>query len=73
MNDPSPERRPRRRRRPRTVECPLCHETVVFCWQCRCGFHMCQACMNENLWGVTCNHITWHCPDCGKTNGFGNQ
>ncbi len=29
--------------------------------------------MNENLWGVTCNNITWHCPDCGKSNGFGNQ
>ena len=31
---------------------------------------MCQDCTDENLWGITCNHITWTCPDCGETNGF---
>jgi len=29
--------------------------------------------MDENLWGLTCNNITWHCPDCGDWNNFGNQ
>jgi hypothetical protein len=29
--------------------------------------------MHENLWGMTCNNITWQCPDCGDQNGFGNQ
>jgi hypothetical protein len=45
----------------------------MFCWQCRCGFSICQNCMNQNLWGMTCNGITWLCPDCGDQNGFGNQ
>ena len=45
----------------------------MFCWQCRCGFSMCQACMYENQWGMTCNGITWECPDCGGQNGYGNQ
>lgn len=31
---------------------------------------MCQTCMDENLWGVTCNNITWVCPDCGEPNGY---
>ena len=26
---------------------------------------MCQSCMYENQWGMTCNGITWECPDCG--------
>jgi hypothetical protein len=29
--------------------------------------------MDENLWGMSCNGITWQCPDCGNQNGFGNQ
>jgi hypothetical protein len=29
--------------------------------------------MLENLWGLSCNGITWQCPDCGQQNGFGNQ
>jgi hypothetical protein len=29
--------------------------------------------MLENFWGVSCNGITWQCPDCGQQNGFGNQ
>jgi len=54
-------------------KCCCCNKTVMFCWMCRCGFSICQNCMNENLWGMTCNAITWQCPDCGKYNGFGNQ
>jgi len=34
---------------------------------------ICQDCMNENVWGMSCNGITWQCPDCGGQNGFGNQ
>jgi hypothetical protein len=29
--------------------------------------------MAENVWGMSCNGITWQCPDCGQQNGFGNQ
>jgi hypothetical protein len=29
--------------------------------------------MDENLWGMTCNNITWVCPDCGEIRSFGNQ
>jgi hypothetical protein len=29
--------------------------------------------MNENFWGLSCNGITWVCPDCGAQNGLGNQ
>jgi hypothetical protein len=29
--------------------------------------------MHANLWGMSCNGITWECPDCGGQNGFGNQ
>jgi hypothetical protein len=45
----------------------------MFCWRCRCGFAICQACMHENAWGMTCNGITWTCPDCGDQNEYGNQ
>jgi hypothetical protein len=29
--------------------------------------------MHENAWGMTCNGITWTCPDCGDQNEYGNQ
>jgi hypothetical protein len=54
-------------------ECHCCRQTFMFCWRCRCGFAICQACMHENAWGMTCNGITWTCPDCGDQNGYGNQ
>ena len=50
--------------------CDCCRGTFPFCWRCRCGF---KTCMLENLWGMSCNGITWECPDCGGQNGFGNQ
>jgi hypothetical protein len=68
--------RPGRRRRRRTKgpkTCHCCGQTFLFCWTCRCGFAICQACMHENVWGMSCNMITWQCPDCGGLNGFGNQ
>jgi hypothetical protein len=57
----------------RAEACHCCGAATPFSWSCRCGFHICQACMAENLWGMTCNGITWQCPDCSRQNGFGNQ
>jgi len=62
-----------RRRRQRQHNCSLCGGGQDFCWRCRCGFAICQECMEENFWGMSCNGITWQCPDCGGYNGFGNQ
>jgi len=62
------------RQRRKTRQCHCCRAEVMFCWRCRhCGFSICQTCMYENEWGMTCNGITWQCPDCGDQNGFGNQ
>ncbi len=64
----------KRRRRKKEHVCVCCGQTFRFCWTCRaCGFAICQECMNENTWGMTCNNITWECPDCGEWNGYGNQ
>ena len=65
--------RRKRRRRKRQRICHGCGGEFMFCWQGRCGFAICQACMYENQWGMTCNGITWDCPDCGQQNGYGNQ
>ncbi|MBR9985444.1 MAG: hypothetical protein KFF68_05995 [Desulfosarcina sp.] len=74
MNDTeSLEARRSRRRQKGPKTCHCCSKTVPFCWSCRCGFLICQACMHENIWGMSCNGITWQCPDCGGQNGFGNQ
>nr|WP_231713915.1 hypothetical protein [Desulfosarcina ovata] len=64
-------RRQRRLKQPKICHC--CGKEFPFCWTCRCGFMMCQECMYENVWGLSCNGITWQCPDCGGLNGFGNQ
>ncbi|HMB30853.1 MAG TPA: hypothetical protein VKN82_03425 [Desulfohalobiaceae bacterium] len=53
--------------------CHCCGRECLFCWRCRCGFKICQECMQENSWAMTCNGITWVCPDCGELNGYGNQ
>ena len=66
-------KRREKRRRKRVKVCHCCGGEFMFCWQCRCGFAICQACMYENQWGMTCNGITWYCPDCGQQNGYGNQ
>ena len=63
----------KKRRRLKDQGCVCCKMTFPFCWTCRCGFSICQNCMLENMWGMTCNAITWTCPDCGGQNGFGNQ
>ncbi|MCP4687924.1 MAG: hypothetical protein GY859_07725, partial [Desulfobacterales bacterium] len=60
-------RRKRKKRRGAAgwEECHCCGSKAPFCWTCRCGFHICQVCMDENVWGMSCNGITWECPDCG--------
>lgn len=63
----------RRRTSGKDRQCHCCRAQAPFCWSCPCGFAICQACMQENLWGLTCNNILWECPDCGRWNGFGNQ
>jgi len=62
-----------KRRMARDKGCHCCGKKTLFCWNCKCGFNICQDCMQENLWWITCNGITWQCPDCGGQNGFGNQ
>lgn len=57
----------------KAAPCYCCGVKGGFCWRCRCGFSICQDCMTENFWGMSCNGITWDCPDCGAMNGFGNQ
>ncbi|MBW2370280.1 MAG: hypothetical protein JRH15_20610 [Deltaproteobacteria bacterium] len=69
----SPSAYRRRRRKSKSWICHCCNDVFPFCWQCRCGFAICQNCMLENVWGMSCNGITWQCPDCGEQNGFGNQ
>ena len=67
------ENKPRRRRKKESYACCCCKETFRFCWNCPCGFQICQACMQENIWGMTCNNVNWTCPDCGEIRSFGNQ
>ena len=63
----------KRKRHPEKYYCACCTGVFPFSWTCRCGFQICQKCMLENFWGMSCNGITWQCPDCGQWNGFGNQ
>ncbi|RLB55140.1 MAG: hypothetical protein DRI34_11025 [Deltaproteobacteria bacterium] len=64
------DRKIRRARRGQTITCPCCGQEVKFCWSCPCGFHVCQSCMDENAWGLTCNGVTWTCPDCGRQRSY---
>jgi hypothetical protein len=76
--EPPPQRPPLHRYRERRARahggtCCCCRRPADFCWTCACGFTMCQDCMDENAWGMTCNGITWVCPDCGASNDYGNR
>jgi hypothetical protein len=74
MADSADKRSYRKRfRLMREKGCSCCGKRVPFCWTCRCGFTICQDCLLENFWGMSCNGITWQCPDCGAMNGLGNQ
>lgn len=59
----------RTRAKGREYQCTLCEKRPPFCWVCAaCSFQICQACMQENEWGMSCNKVTWECPDCGHIN-----
>ncbi|WP_027359144.1 hypothetical protein [Desulforegula conservatrix] len=62
-----------KKERQKTRSCHCCKVISSFSWYCRCGFTICQDCMKETAWGLSCNGITWVCPDCGEQNGYGNQ
>ncbi|HDM78590.1 MAG TPA: hypothetical protein ENG51_19325 [Deltaproteobacteria bacterium] len=59
-----------RKREKKEYVCCCCKQKVLFCWSCPCGFQICSMCMNEIMWGMTCNGITWQCPDCGAIRPF---
>lgn len=63
-------RRERRRRAGQVTHCPLCHGQRSFFWTCPCGFVMCDVCMQRERWGMTCNNMTWVCPDCGQVRSY---
>jgi len=44
-------------RKKKEYVCHCCRQKQPFCWTCPCGFHICSACMEENLWGFTCNAV----------------
>lgn len=50
--------------------CTICEVHPPFAWTCPCGFQICDACFKENAWGLTCNNVTWECPDCGGLRSF---
>jgi hypothetical protein len=51
--------------RKRQFHCVACRQDLPFCWNCPCGFQICDQCLKENLWGLS-NGPTWVCPDCGR-------
>jgi hypothetical protein len=59
----------KQRIRSKRYHCTLCAVEPPFCYKCvDCEFQICQACMAENEWGMSCNKMTWECPDCGRIN-----
>lgn len=48
----------------------MCHTPAPLFHACPCGFVICDACMKRDLWGFTCNGITWVCPDCGEVRSY---
>lgn len=54
-----------RRRKIGEYQCHCCKEKKSYCLSCTCGFMICEACFQENLWGMS-NGPTWICPDCER-------
>jgi len=46
-----------KRHKAKQINCHCCTNNAPFCWRCRCGFAICQECMLENIWGMSCNGI----------------
>ncbi|MDA8162378.1 MAG: hypothetical protein M0022_05665 [Desulfobacteraceae bacterium] len=55
--------------RKRKFKCHACGRDLPFCWNCPCGFEICDDCLRENMWGMS-NGAVWICPDCGRIRGF---
>lgn len=54
----------------RDQACPMCNQPSAFLWTCPCGLSICDPCMRRDLWGFTCNNVTWVCPDCGQVRSY---
>ncbi len=71
-SDALPEHHPKRRSkwgRRGHFQCHCCRRELPFCWNCPCGFQICDDCLKENMWGIS-NGVTWVCPDCGRVRSF---
>ncbi|MGB9497193.1 MAG: hypothetical protein ACKVE3_04900 [Dissulfuribacterales bacterium] len=55
--------------RPKHYRCHACGRELPFCWNCPCGFQICDDCLKENIWGMS-NNAIWICPDCGRIRSF---
>ncbi|MEW6427616.1 MAG: hypothetical protein AB1568_06230 [Thermodesulfobacteriota bacterium] len=53
------------RKRRQGYVCHCCKRSLPFCFNCPCGFQICEECFRENQWGIS-NGPTWVCPDCGR-------
>jgi hypothetical protein len=67
---PMSEIKTKKRRRAKEYLCSCCGDKPLFCWTCPCGFQICNKCMEENQWGLTCSGVNWQCPDCGSLRPF---
>lgn len=65
MSEKKPEVSGYRRRKIGEYQCHCCKEKKPYCLSCTCGFMICEACFQENLWGMS-NGPTWICPDCER-------
>ena len=63
-------RKERQERARQQEPCPMCAEQRPYYWICPCGFIICDLCMTREAWGMTCNNITWVCPDCGEVRTY---
>lgn len=55
----------RRRKGKKKYVCHCCKKEQPYCFNCPCGFQICEPCFKENLWGLS-NGPTWVCPDCER-------
>jgi hypothetical protein len=63
-------RAPRRRRGRTEYICTICERTVPYAFSCACGFTLCPDHFDDLAWGLTCNWVTWECPECGGMRSF---
>jgi len=66
---PGPRSKSSRWGRHKQFCCHICQRELPFCWNCPCGFQICDDCLKENMWGMS-NNVIWICPDCGRIRSF---